>query len=696
MPRRVTRAGSTAMNVGDAVWSVVTTAVGLGVGIAVVDGVTSENIWTLLLFAGIIAFGVQFVAAPLLRAFARFGSAVLALLLGLVGQVVVVALALWLTPGLRSRSVGSVVAVIVIASVVMAVGRWLVGAADSSYVVGSAIQRGRRAARRRDAAAGGSQAHRKGVLYVMLDGVAPEVLRQAIASGQAPTLADWLRHGSHELTPWWVRVPCTTPASTAGLMHGDVSEVVAFRWWDRELGRLVVTNRPSDALLVEDRFVKGGGLLRDGGVAISTMFTGEADTSLCVMSRAGRIRGGLGPGEAFIPFFSSPFLLPRALVLTVGEMFKELYQRRRQRIRGVVPRVKRTGAYVLLRGVTNVLLRDLNLALIAEYMAKDAPAIFVDFVDYDEIAHHAGPERPESMRALEGLDTVLRHLDEVREAVHTDYRMVVVSDHGQSLGATFEQLAGASLADRVGRLVAVGGSETVSADAGEEYGPFNALISTFLRTASAKASGSVLGPDKQSSVPRAPEDAELPELAVIASGNLGMVWFPRIPPRPDLGALTSRWPDLLPGLLATPGVGLVMVADGDGAAVLGQEGIRRVGGSRDGEVTGSDPLAAYPPQAAADLHRVDGLTHCGDLVLVSTIGQFGQVHAFEGLVGSHGGLGGAQNHGILIHPTDFTLDEDLLDRPGGDPLQPLTFVGSDRVHEQLVRWRQRWGAGPSR
>lgn len=684
------------MNVGDAAWSVVTTALGLAVGVGLVDGVRTDNGWALLLVACVIVFAFQFVVGPLLRALARFGSAILAVLLGLVGQVLVVAVALQVTPGVERDSIGSVIAVIVIAAVVMAVGRWSVGAADSSYVLGSAIQRGRRQARRLGRGDEGGTSRAKGMLVVMLDGVSPSVLRRAVAAGQVPTLTRWLLvDETHDLTPWWVQVPCTTPASTAGLMHGDVSEVVAFRWWDRELGRLVVTNRPADAHLVEDRFTKGGGLLREGGVAISTMFTGEADTALMVMSRAGKIRGGLGPGEAFVPFFSSPFLFPRALTLTVGEMVKELYQGRRQRIRGVVPRMSRRGAYVVLRGVTNVMLRDLNLALIAEYMAKGAPAIFVDLVDYDEIAHHAGPERPEAMRALEGLDGVLRSLDEVRDSVHGDYRIVVVSDHGQSLGATFEQLNGKTLAERVGELMAVGSEATVAAEAGEEYGPVNTLISTVLASGAARQSGSVLGPDKPAESP-ATDAGALPELAVIASGNLGMVWFPRLPPRPDLATVTERWPDLVGGLLATTAVGLVMVADGDGAAVVGAEGIRRIGGAADGEVTGSDPLTAYPPQAAADLLRLHGLVHCGDLVLVSTIEAYRQVHAFEGLVGSHGGLGGAQNDGILIHPVDWHLDEDLLAHPGGDTEGPLTFVGSDKVHEQLVRWRQRWGAGPSR
>ena len=37
-------------------------------------------------------------------------------------------------------------------------------------------------------------------------------------------------------------------------------------------------------------------------------------------------------------------------------------------------------------------------------MLKGVRSIYVDFVDYDEIAHHAGILRPESLEALEAVD----------------------------------------------------------------------------------------------------------------------------------------------------------------------------------------------------------------------------------------------------------------------------------------------------
>jgi len=202
-------------------------------------------------------------------------------------------------------------------------------------------------------------------------------------------------------------LPATTPASQAGLLHGASGHVPAFRWYEKETGRLVVTNRPRDSALVEARLSDGRGLLADGGVSVSNVFSGDAPTSLLTMSTAGVRRAAGRPTRYVSAYLLDPFGLTHSLVLTMGEIVKEIHQARRQRVRHIEPRVPRTASYVLLRGATNVLLRHLNLSIIAEHMMRGAPSVYCDFVDYDEIAHHAGPARPEALAALEGIDGVL-------------------------------------------------------------------------------------------------------------------------------------------------------------------------------------------------------------------------------------------------------------------------------------------------
>ena len=681
----------TLSDVGDALLGLVTTAVGLGIAIALVDGVSATNPGAVVLAALLVAVG-DLVLRPSLRLFARVGGAMGALVAGLAAQVAVAWFALSLVPGVHATNPWDVIQVLVITAFVMAVGRWIWGASDSDYVVGDVLRRARAHARRAGEGGGAVPDDREpGLLVVQLDGVAAPVLAQAVDAGLVPTMARWTAEGSHVLRTWWAQTPSTTPASQAGLLHGAADRIPSFRWWDRETGRLVVTNHPDDAALVEQRLSDGRGLLADGGAAVATMFSGDAERQLLVMSQA---RRGIGPGTSYLRFFASPFVLARAVTLTVGEMVKELYQGRRQRVRDVRPRVPRRGWYVVLRGVSNVLLRDLATSLVAEQLVRGAPVVYVDLVDYDEIAHHAGPTRPESLRALEGLDRVLDTLVRVAAAAPRDYRVVVLSDHGQSLGATFDQVTGRPLVDVVRQHMDAPGADAVQAADEEEWGPLNAFLSGAAARHGEDRSV-VLGPQGRERRPEpSPASDGVPDVAVTGSGNLGMVWFPQAGRRLVLEEVEQRWPGLVRGLAATPGVGLVLVdTAARGLMAVGPGGVAwlEVDGSDGHEpVDGTDPVARYGSMAADDLRRLGRLGNVGDLVLLSDVSPGGRVHAFEGQVGSHGGLGGAQNLAVLLHPVDLPVDDDLL-RPVGGERMP---VGADRVHEQLVRWAAGLGLRP--
>ena len=113
-------------------------------------------------------------------------------------------------------------------------------------------------------------------MFIQLDGVPAPLLENEIRSGNIPTISRWVRSGTHTWTEWTARVPSTTPVSQAGLLHGNNDGIPAFRWYDRELGRLLVANRPEDAAIIEARVGNGRGLLADDGVSISNLFSGDA------------------------------------------------------------------------------------------------------------------------------------------------------------------------------------------------------------------------------------------------------------------------------------------------------------------------------------------------------------------------------------------------------------------------------------
>jgi hypothetical protein len=569
----------------------------------------------------------------------------------------------------------------------MTVITWAVSVNGRDYLTVHAMRMGAR----------GTQEARSeipGVVFVQLDGVPAPLLENEIRAGNVPTISRWVRSGSHTWTEWTARVPSTTPVSQAGLLHGNNDGIPAFRWYDREAGRLLVANRPEDAAIIEARVGNGRGLLADDGVSISNLFSGDAATSLLTMSGLKEGKAGLGPSQSYAAFFTHPAGIMRALILTIGEMVKEVFQARRQVRRGVEPRIHRGGSYIALRAVTNVFLRDLNVALVVEAMMKGSKAIYVDFVDYDEIAHHAGVTRSESLAAFYGLDEALRSIEQVIDAGITPrpYQVVLVSDHGQSQGATFLQRYGQSLEDLI--MEYFRGSATVTAATGEveAWGPVNMLVGQLSgqdsvsgrltkRAISDRDPDAPVGPSGITEDTTGPGD-EPAEITVVGSGNLGGVWFSQHQERLTLADIERLHPGLLAMLAAHPGVGFVVVGTDDGPVALGPAGTHDL---TTGVVVGEDPLALFGPDAVGDFLHVCAYPNAPDIYLNSLYDPvLDEVAAFEELVGCHGGLGGWQTRPLLVHPTEWTLDEDLLDERG-------RLRGAPVVHRQLVRWLERLG-----
>jgi Type I phosphodiesterase / nucleotide pyrophosphatase len=304
---------------------------------------------------------------------------------------------------------------------------------------------------------------------------------------------------------------------------------------------------------------------------------------------------------------------------------------------------------------------------------RGAPAVYCDFVDYDEIAHHAGPARPEALAALEGIDGVLATLEELAAAAPRPYHFVVLSDHGQSQGATFGQRYGVALEDLVHRLGAVPGPTVVAVRDDEQAARAQVLRDGLLHETDGSSGG---GPAGRATAATATDAAQRPEIVVAASGNLALVYLARHPGRMTMEEIEERHPPLLPGLTRHAGIGWVMVRSRHlGPVVLGRAG-RRV--LADDSVEGEDPLAGFGPQAADDLRRHDMLPHVGDILVNSVLDPATQeVAAFEELIGCHGGLGGWQNRPVLIHPAAWPVEVEL--------------TGADAVHRQLVQWLERLG-----
>ena len=676
--------GRLSVRLSSVVWLVrglIAAAAALALTIWILPGIHVDEAWQVFVAAALLGV-VSAVLRAVLTAFAVLLRTLGMVILGLVVPGVMFAIVFAIVPGMHSDSFGSSLLGGWIYTLIVSALTWISGVGDRDAFLAHVLLAGSDRKRQQ------TSYDKPGVVIIQIDGLPAPILRWGVAAGTFPTLSRWVRSGSHDVADWVALMPCTTPASQAGLLHGRIDKVPAFRWYEKGTagapGRLLVANRPGDAAVIQERLTDGRGLLCDGGVSIGNIFTGDATTSYLTISSVG-LKGGMRTADqGLTKFVASPFGLTRAIVLTVGEMLKEIYQARRQRRLNIEPRIHRGGSYVLLRGLSNVLLRDLATSLIASQMLHGKPVVFCDYTDYDEIAHHAGPSRPESLRALEGIDEVLATLERVAEHCGRRYQFVVVSDHGQSQGATFLQRYGESLEQLTTRLMHPGDAKPAAAhvvtatgrdEAEASFGTFVGAINNehpstrkWVRT-------------PRSDKPETPPpDAETPELVVIASGNLGMIYFAREPGRLTAEEIERLYPQVIEQLVAHPGIGFVVVRTANqGSVVLGAQGRYYLDTDT---VEGSDPLAPFGPLAREHVRHHDRLDGVGDLIVNSLIeNTTGEVAAFEELVGCHGGLGGWQTEAVLVHPAAWPL---------GD--QPLR--GADAVYRQLATWLEEFGDRP--
>jgi uncharacterized membrane protein YvlD (DUF360 family) len=634
------------------------------------------------LVVAVLIFTLGAVLRPVLVALAALLGWVGAVLIGLFGQALVIWLVLAAMPDEDVAWWSTFVASWVVAAV-STLFVWVATAGTDDAVTASLLRTARR--RRRLTI---EDADLPGIVFVQADGVPYPVLEWGVRAGTLPTLSRWMRSGSHHMAEWRPMLPATTPASQMGILHGTIEGIPAFRWVDRAQGRVYVANKPGDAAAIEALHSDGRGLLADDGVSVSNLFTGDAPTAYATMSAVHRTQETREARLALSRYLARPGGLARSLSRTVSEIVRERFQASRARRRDVRPRVHRGWGFAGERAALSGVLRDLNTTLVADAMLRGRRSVYVDYVDYDAVAHHAGVMQPESLAALEGIDAVLAQLEAVAEVAPRTYHFVVLSDHGQSQGEVFADRYGEDLSALVRRL---SDAEVLSAEQNAEgSGSLNAMLTassstdTVMGRALAKTSDRLTGQTfdaaeradaterEQAAAPSTSPDRFL----VFGSGNLGLIYVAGEPGRLTLQQLTDRFPALVPGLVAHPGIAFAVVDTEEyGPVAIGDRGEHRV---REGVVVGEDPLQAFGPDAPGFVLRAASMPEAPDIYVNSLLDELGEVAAFEGLVGCHGGLGGWQDRAMVVWPAGLPSPSEMI-------------VGADAMHRQLVAWLEHLG-----
>src|SRR3954465_5874361 len=536
---------------------------------------------------------------------------------------------------------------------------------------------------KRIARRGGKPVHTDapGIVFLEIDGLALPVLQRAMRDGNAPNMARWLTDGSHALAEWETDLSSQTGASQAGILLGSNEDIAAFRWVEKETGTLMTCSAPPDCAEIERRRATGIGLLVDGGASRGNLLSGEAEAVILTVSRMDEEKKS-NPG--YRAFLANGDNVTRTLVLFLWEVVLERTAALRAIRRDVQPRGHRGGIYPLMRGALCVFVRDLIVSGVLTDMMRGRPAVYATFSSYDEVAHHSGLERADTLEALRKLDGQFAQIERACRHAPRPYEIVVLSDHGQTQGATFKQRNGYGLDQLVERSLARG--DVAGVAGGDEQ-------SSMVGLAVGEATGKQAKPAKSEVSDR--------DVVVLGSGNLGLVYLMEERRRLTLEEIDARHPKLLPALREHPHVGWLLVRSSEhGPVALGAGGAHYLAEDR---IEGDDPLAPFSPNAPAHLLRTDGLAHVADIMVGSFYDpELEEGCAFEELICFHGGIGGLQTRPFILHPSHLEVPAGpilgaagvpgiltdwrkmLQDRADGAPLEPAAPATDPAVAEPSV------------
>ena len=666
-----------------ALWKRALIGVGRLIGIVIVQAVVLWAVAKILPGVALVGVGaplavsVAMFAAMLLiwPLFMRFLFKIVLWTAGLVTVLVngfIVQVASWISPKLVVENFGWAILFAFISTIVLTALLGFISFEDAGTFRRIVLRRQRRLVDE-------SSVGKPGVIFLEIDGLSHDALKRAMAAGKAQTMRKWVESGSHVLVPWETDLSSQTSASQAGILHGNNRDIPAFRWFDKELGRVVVSSNLKVLGPFEQSHSDGNGLLAHGGTARASLLSGDADE---VMLVASRVREEMG--ESYRSFFASPLSFTHTVMLFFWEMILETGAKWSQRIRKQEPRIDRHLKYTVIRAGMTVALRDLSLSGVVGDMLRGAPYSYVTLAGYDEVAHHSGLDRHDALTVLRKIDVRMRNLQNLAKIAPRDYRFVVLSDHGQTMGATFLQRYGYDLEELVRTSVSPGtsvGGPSTYAESGDGAGVAKGQsdwehVSTV--DVAAQESGMANGRIGRRLRARlhagdAPPTS-MTDLVVMASGNLGIVSFTGPKHRVTLEEIERDQPDLIDKVVSHPGVGFVMVAtsaNGGDTVIIGKNGRHYISDDR---VDGEDPLLPYGPNAARHIRRTTSFGNCPDLLVMSTYWvDTNENAAFEELVGNHGGLGGEQTHPFLLFPAEWELHDKEL-------------IGAESVYRNLKHW----------
>ena len=494
---------------------------------------------------------------------------------------------------------------------------------------------------------------RRRLLIVQIDGLSREVLERALKEGRMPFLRRLIERGGHRLHPMSVGLPTSTPAFQMAAMYGVSPDIPGFHYHDKRRRSDVYFPRAGDAAWVESTQAAGRRGIVTGGATYGCVFTGGAANNTFSFTMLKR-----PSGASLLRTLSAAIVLAwvivKSLVISVLEVVRALLVFVADPLRS-----PQGWKLLVLKIGVSVWVRQLFTLSAGRDIYGGAPAVYVNFLDYDIFAHAWGPGHRRALRALTLIDTSLRQIWRVtRRVPEYRYDTYVLADHGQAHCQSFERLTGGR---RIERLLF---EEFLGPAGAHEVGPYHPqgrrVSSGIKAVRSAYAPGLVqrfinyVEDDFPWLLGELKEARERDGVRVIAAGPNAFVYFLDHENAIALEEIEARFPGLAVDISRNPAIGFLLVRTADGPLCFWRGKPYRM------EDLGTGPFAGRPDLdvVVKGIRDLMSMPSAGDFVIYGLEAPPGHV-TFIRETGAHAGTTHEEMHTFVVSPPQVTMPEPI-------------------------------------
>src|SRR5207237_442163 len=260
-----------------------------------------------------------------------------------------------------------------------------------------------------------------------------------------PFLRRVIERGGWRLHPMFVGLPSSTPAFQMAAMYGVRPDIPGFHYHEKRHREDVYFPRAGDAARVERAQAAGRRGILEGGASYGCVFTGGADDNLFTFANMKR-PSGTGLVAALSALIVLAWVALKSTVITAVELVRAVLRL----LADPVGEWRRGFKWLAIKVGLSVWVRELFTLAVSRDIYAGAPAIYVNYLDYDVMSHAYGPRHGRALRSLRRLDDSIKQIWRVcRRVPEHGYDLYVLSDHGQALCTPFTDLAGGRRSERV-------------------------------------------------------------------------------------------------------------------------------------------------------------------------------------------------------------------------------------------------------